>query len=639
MLLSLAGSTTSVPIPAANCGLHMGSNLNTSNLCKASQVGSGGTITSVSDVVFSQAGGGPITGLAYLVNLAVTGAGQKLSGTYGQVQQALVASTGQNYTVANPSAPFSISYGLVNESYYIPYYETGAYIDGWRTVVHTFSFTPPYAGYGHTNCVGGYDSSTNFYSMNCTGGVLGGTLPIVFYDNMTAAGSACAAQTGGILAVENPSANQGWFNNYVNYSFQCITPFGVPIVGGVYEPVGTKYLYANVSITYTNATGPYTTYLTNFNFQDTFDGGKLYAQMYGYTPTGTDILGSSLPVMLERVTPVRLFLNFTPVSQSNYAAAFASSYTGAQQFLPAITGGSFTTPVSGVNKDVPNVYYMSNINTGINTTNSYIESFLKHVPSSSFYYGQTINASFANFGGILVPLCSPSGQDQCTYNPKLGGIPYEPDMQLIGRVSSLDITLPSPGVPQITQVEPSPFDVKSGSTAQVIVYVKNVGQTAGNFYVAVSCGGNYAGGQGDQQQINGSSTQPFELSINTPVESSNVTLTCTATASGLSPGSQTSSITFSENVAQQCPAEPYPVNPTTCQAVIPPKPTCSGNQTAQYFSGNNTWSCIGPSGGTTQPQIPWYVYVIAAFALVIVIFLALLLSRGRGRQATYVYRR
>ena len=589
--------------PSVSCGIQQSAqHLNTSGLCHALQIGNGGTITSLSQLTFTNLNS--VNGIRFLINIVVNGQGQKLTGTVANVTQAVSQSTGQNYSATNLNSSVAISYGIVSESYYIPYYNTGYYIDEWGTSTKTLNYAPKYLGYGYTNCVGGYNVTSASYTLYCGGGILGGDLATNFFNNITAYASACKTQVGGILAINNPTgANQGWLGNSVNYTFQCLTPHGIPLASAIYSPIGTKYLNVNVSMTYYNGTSIKTTYLTNANYNATLSSGT-YATIYGYTPSGSDILGSSLPIEVQQINQYGQVSNYIPISDSNYAAALANSYTGTGEFTSSIVGGEFTYTAEGATWTVPYAYFMGNVRQNINTTNNHIASFIQPISNSNFYYGQAqLNGGLS---GLLIPLYNASG-----FNPALGALPYEPDIQLIGNVKSLGIYLPTPGVPSITDISPNPFNLKSGTTGTAYVTVQNIGQSASNFYVTINYnGGTFGSALGDAQLIPSGNVFTFEIPVTSPVLTANESIPLTSIACGIGVGAQCTSKTIQGTVSAECASEPYPVNPNTCQPIIPPKPICSGNQTAIYNPYNNTWDCHGTTPTKPPPPpigIGWYI--------------------------------
>lgn len=558
-----SGASPTNPIPALNCGLNAGSqSLNTSNLCKAMQIGSGGTITSLSQVQYDTSSG-VLSGPVFLVNLVVNGAMQQLTGTVSQVQQALSAQ-GANYNTSNPSRQIAISYGLVNESYFIPYTSTGQNVELWGYAINYVSYNPPQAGLGGAECGGSFNSTDNTYALACWPNFNPfSQVPPKFISNMTAFAQACSSATGnrGIIAIINTSSEPFLFipNQVEKASFQCLTPVGTPFVTQINQPSGTKYVYANVSFTYSNGTSTTTGYLSNYRTSLNLNN-NLYAQLYGYSYSGSDILGASLPFLLQRTqqTPAGPLITWYPISQQNFAAILADGYPASQQFTGSILGGLYSFPNGISSAVIPNVYALSAVQTNINTENAKVVSYIQTMPSSNFYYGSIINPSSPS--GLLIPLYNSTG-----YNPKLGAVPWLPEIQLIAKVSSLGLYVPAPGEPAITNIQPSPFSLKSGTQGTLYVSVQNVGNSTAPFYVTVSYSGMTFGGMGSQMPIAVGNSYTFAIPLTAITTQVNVTSQATISACSTAIGSSCVSKSFQIKTVEQCPASGVPINSNTCQ--------------------------------------------------------------------------
>jgi hypothetical protein len=638
-----SGSTFSlIPSTFSSCVV---ANSSTPSGCSSSQVGSGGTITSLSQVTFSS-NVGFFQGLAYLVNLEVTGQGQSLTGTQAQVVSALNSQTGSNNQTSNPNGNLDITAKIINETYYMPYVTSGQVINLWNyELFNNLNYNVKYAGYGYSNCYGSL--SNNNYTLKCYYGAAGqGTAP-AFYENMTAFSQACQNATGGTgtLSILGNGANVSGGISYIlsngnnpqeiTQTFQCIAPTPEQFIRYVFIPQGVKKLFANVSVSFTNSSGTVTGYVSSTKTTQQINS-NLYANLYGYEFSGSDLSGSGAPDILFYVptsggSEINVLFNsnysygYRSINPTQLGAIIANAYpnTGSQtKFTASETGGSVSYIVNGQTETVPNSAVLSSLQQNIAGINGKVVSLVVPTQNYSAYpYIPIIYGSFtyqAGFQGIVIPIVT-NGQ---MVNTAIGGIPWYPDVQLIVKASTLGIYVPV-ATPKITGYSPQPFTVRAGGVSQLYITVENTGTTAGSIYVVGSCGSESFGSSSDAQSIGSGSQSVFQLSVNGGTNTgTNQTIGCSATAYSATDSEYSSSTNFNENLLGYCANETQYYNGNTCVAYTTIPTTSVTPQTCEQL------------GNCQPPPPPWYaglgIYIVAGIVIIAVVYLITKRTGGIG---------
>lgn len=591
----------------------------TSNLCEAQNLASGfgSSITSLSQIITAEGG------KVFLVNFVVNDQPQVASGTVKTVVQAINQQTSQSLSSNQNSTNLAFTAKLVNESYYFPYQNTGTQIYEWGYKVVPISYSAPETQNLLTgNCQGNGTASTN-YTLTCYGSQYGGA----YESNITLYANSCHNNQNGYLAfIGSPSATGLWGaifgNNQIKIHFQCVQPQAVPLTRAVFEPAGTKFLYANVSITYQNSSGTYTGYVTNKQVSSVITN-RIYANLVGYLYSASgDITGASQPYYL--------LMNGSEVGTSGinlgggytfYKSVSQTQYTLAQSYAYPNTGAStnFTTgeagaepPVSGkagTQTTVPWTLSLATLQTNLNSQNSRVISEIIPIQNYSIY-GTSAYINYGNIDGIIIPLYNSSGP-----NKVLNGVPWSPQVQVVANVSTLSLYIPlTISAPNITAVSPNPFKITFGTQEQLTVTVKNTGTLANNYYAIVTCGSIQAGSSTDAVSIQPGSTQTISLTINTAALTTNQSIPCTAIAySSVNANIASAPYSFNEQGTAVCAPNEYGqiVNGQNCQAyttyvstsTIPPTPGGGGN-------------------GSSGTQIPLIDIIIVVIIIAVILILA-----------------
>jgi hypothetical protein len=574
---------------SSNCPI----NSNVSNLCYAPTGLQGGAVTSVSQASFVSQTKGIFSGPAYLVDFVVTGGGEQLAGT---TQGTLASNLNSSYKSSNPNAQVSVNFGLVNAYYSIPFESFGHSIKqvSYTTTPIVWS-TQSYSGgdFFHPNC---YDSlqSNNTYYLGCNGGGVSSTgIQTAFYYNITQAAYACV-RTGqnnvlGISAGYSGSSTTGILqlsSTLPNATFQCLVPQYTNITSGIYDQQGTFRYYSNVSIAYSNGTSQGTAYVNSYSAPSAyFLNGNGYAAITGYQPSGFGLNGQVPYVVRYTSSPSLGAVGGTIqlVSGPDIADALSvlpNQGSGAPSFTTGILGGQAAVQGIAINDGiVPYAYLTPNINAGVGYANRQILSYLVNTQPSNFYSSKVYYSSFNNTESMIVPVYNQTLFGSAGINPNIGSIPYQPNLQLVLKLNTLSVYVPSTpvGSVKILSIVPNPVTIRSGSSVPITVNIQNTANVSASFYVNGQCGTIQFGSATTALSIAAGATANPQYVLNAPYVAngtSSQVAQCIVQAVSVSNPAVTSSATFSETVTPQCSSAGGIVNNSNCQAE-PTIPTTS----------------------------------------------------------------
>lgn len=580
----------------------------------AQSYGSGGIVTSLSQATFATSS--PFPSKAWLITVLANSGTGTLIGTQSQVASALNSSY-KTYT----NNPITINWALVNESYSVPYQNTGEVINYWGMTNTTLNYGVPQAGWGYPSCHGSF-TAPYYYSLNCTNYLsLYGNVNQSFYSNLTNFASACrSANPSAVLAIINNSEPKNWFIiTSTNAKFVCTSPIAKnPAVYAIYEAEGTRTLHTNVSVSFSNGTTSGQVYLTSdylpYGYLDQHNNhADVYAAIIGYTFSGSDI-SNNFPVAIQAENNSKPYLT----SWEHLSTALSYSEPNSGNWQPGLLGEQMSVPINNADQPVPYTYFLTTIQDNLVMQNQNIAGNLnKTLQPSSAYYSHGVNFN-GNSGSLIIPLYNKSGA-----NPSIGQVAWEPELQIVANVSTLSIYMPVPqSAPRITDITPNPLTITSGSTGDIAITV--MGNQTGNYqaYISGSCSSGSLQTQfsvGSFTYSNNPTTKT--VTITTPISTQNVTLQCSATVYSVTNPNLFSSYSFGANLNKVCSPQSVDYNNTTCKPYTTVVSTTSILPDCQA-----TNSCLPP-----PPPQNW-TWIIIPLAIAAIVAAAVLGSKKQRRR-------
>jgi hypothetical protein len=595
--------------------------INTASCNNCQSVGQivGGIITSIQNVQFLS-NYASLNGAAYLVTFVINGAGQALQGTQAQLAQGINSSY-----ATHSNNQVSINYKLNSEQIEVPYTYSGYHLYQW-------GYTPINTGWTNSSCPFGLVCSNSYpsgdnYNTTIAAGVYVGSIPEAFIaQEVSSYANACASSgaSNPIVVMTGQGTISGLIASSEAVSLMCVAPVQSS-VATVYNP-GAYKLLINASITFTNSTTTATVYLNSQQPSAYYDS-TLYAQIYGYTSSGRNII-TSFPTVV-------VFTNGTDKVVNTFdAGALLSStvsYTGA--FPSGWIAGQNPLELQGVR--ITNVYSWQALTGAIQQSNQDLNNYLYAPQATSSASGMKIYLS----GG------SPYGVLNITSNPE-----FYPEVQLVAKLSTLGVYIPVVE-PKIQSVSPNPTSFQSGSAQTVTFDVYNNASVAGGAYISGSCGSstfstpNFNVGAGQTVPISTSITSPYNPNL------ANEDITCIATVYSSSYSIYHNNINFQAVVKPNCPSGYIYQNNANC---APISPTLNNTNSTNVCAGGYKYengACVPvnvcPTGyylnstvvpPTCDPSpvsqgIGWGWYLLAGVIIVAAVYL---LSRGTGKGKSRV---
>ena len=520
---------------------------------------SGGVITSIQNVQFLSNYAG-LNGAVYLVTFVINGAGQALQGTQTTLAQ------GINSTYATHSNnQVSINYKLNSEQIEIPYTYSGYRLYQWGYTPIQTGWVAPSCAFGIV-CSNEYPSGSN-YNTTIAAGVYVGSIPESYLAGEVASYAQACASSGAlnpIVVMTGQGTISGIIASSEAVSLMCIAPVQSK-VATVYNP-GAYSMLINASVTFTNGTTTQTLYL-NSQQPSAYYANTLYAQIYGYTSSGRNII-TSFPTVVVFNNDTSKVVN--PFSVGSGLTASASTYTG------TFPSGWLQTPLVLQGVTVSNVYAWSPVDSGILESNQNLNNYLYVEQNTSPTAQMQINLN----GG------SPYGILNITNNPE-----FYPEVQLAAKVSTLGVYVPVVE-PKITLVSPSNLTFQSGSEQTVTFSVYNNASVAGGAYLSGACGNSTF--STSNFNIPAGVTVPISVAITSPYNPNlaNEDITCMATVFSSSFSVYHSSVSFGAVVKPNCPTGYIYQNNLDCKPITPTLNNTNKTNVCAAGYGYNSGACV-----------------------------------------------
>lgn len=512
-----------------------------SNCQSASQI-VGGVITSIQNVQFLSNYAG-LNGQAYLVTFVINGAGQALKGTQNQIAKGINSSYD---TYSNN--PVSINYNLNSEQIEVPYSYSGYHLYQWGYTPIKTGWVAPSCPFGLV-CSNSYPSGSN-YNTTIGAGVYTGSIPEAFIEQEVQSYVSSCSGSGAInpiVVMTGQGTASGLIASSEAISLMCIAPVQSSIAT-VYNP-SSYNININASVTFSNGTTPETIYLNSQQPSGYYDN-ILYAQIYGYTNSGKNIITNFPTVVVFSNDTEKVVNPFSAASGLSASTAYSGAFLSTWEQNPL--------QLQGVT--IYSVFSWASITSGIQSSNQNLNNYLYLEQNTSASSQMKINMQ----GG------SPFGILNITSNPE-----FYPEVQLVAKVNTLNPYIPVVA-PHIIAVSPSQPDFQSGSSQTVTFDVYNNASISGAAYISGSCGSSSF--STPNFNINGTQTVPISVSINSPYNPNlaNEDITCVATVYSSSFSIHQSSINFQATVKPNCPSGYIYQNNLDCVAE---KPTLNNTNT------------------------------------------------------------
>ncbi|MGC8580537.1 MAG: hypothetical protein ACP5MB_10855, partial [bacterium] len=587
----------------------------------------GGTVTSIQNVSFFSNYPG-LQGSAFLVNFVVNGNGQALQGTQSQIAKGINSSYA-TYT----NNPVSISYSLNNEQVVAPYYYSGAHLYEWGYTPVMVKWTAPACPMG-LFCANTYPSGSN-YNTTIIAGAYIGSIPYSFLAQEVGSYVQACQNSGAlnpitVITAQVSGSIMHGITNGEQISLMCIAPVQTSI-GSVFQSNGTYSVNANVSIVFSNGTSTETINLNSSHPSAQYDN-LMYAQIYGYLPSGRNIYSGDFPsvIIFSNSTPSQTnYKIVNPISPSSVLSASATTYTGSFPY------SWLQTPLNLGGLTLTNVFSYGYLVDNINQQNQNLNNYLYAPQNTSAYSNMQVNFK----SGV------PYGVINITSNPEL-----YPEVQLVAKLSTLGVYVPVVA-PKIVSVSPSQVSFQSGSAQTVTFTVYNNATVSGSAYITGACGNVTFSTPNFNIPAQGTAQESVVIPAPYNPNLANEYLTCVATVYSSSFSIYHSSTNFQAIVKPNCPAGYIYQNNQNCQPV---SPTLNNtNKTAvcaagyKYENGacvpvnvcppgyylNSTMTPPTCEPTPVQPQNNYLLYIIIVILVIIVV---LLFSKGRkGRLKTF----
>ena len=560
----------------------------------------GGAIISIGSTSIYKTSSGPggLQGTLYYVSAVLNGAGEALFGSSGT--SATNIASALNSSVTASSNPIGINFGVVNESFIIPYGNSNLSIFLIGINHMLVSYNVPTASLGNS-CSGSYNSNydgySNVYEITCSGI---NNPENDFASDLNGFSTACSNQNNNkatpLYIQYTPGISSG--EAYSIYMI-CAKPlFSQYTKGGIYSPQGTAQVFYNVSVYFTNTTQSQTIYLTPQRTSGYLNNQNVFAQIVSLQASGLQVGTAELPAVInlnnsqsstEYVNPLLLAsaVSLSLNAQTGNNGGFLSNWL--QNPINICSG----TIISGCqNVQVP-IY-------PFNLTQNQASQYNNEI------FGDIVPQNPANFyNGNLQPV---NGTYNFVVKFPSSHLPYYPEIQLFAKENTLGIVVPqTTAPPQIISVSPNPLSDTSGGAVQTVtVAVKNPGSSIGYYELSGSCG--------NVQLSSTFSIQPGsigyeQVQVQTPyVPTNNPTLTtqCSFTVSDIYNSANSATGTFTEETA------PLPAGQTsTVTTTVPQNAGCQ-------------------STNTCGANYDWIFYLIIILVLGVIAY-ALLKKKGKRR--------
>jgi hypothetical protein len=600
---------------SSNCGVSI------SNVQCAGEVG--GTITSLENV-YINSNFGPLNGEVYLVNLALTGAGQYLTGSFNATASQIAKQINANATSNNQY--IQINAKLNSQNLVIPYtYFSGAGLDMQKInpVIFNFSWFSDGAGL-LTTCAqipqsGSFTSQYSpTYQVSCFG-----PSSITDYNNVLSAYNGRCVNSGGatFLVSQNKTSV---FGSSVTWSsaiqVECLSLVSTQ-VGQVYQS-GSPSIAENVSVFYSNSTFTKTLYLSSTVPTSSYDN-ILLAQIYGYNIGSLNTyIGTEAPTLIVDDGTVYI---------TNYAT------TQDIQSIDQISSSAYQPAIIGISGNFNYIYNLNSLQNAVSQQQNNVNAFLQSKLQSDSPYGN-IQVVGAN-------------TDQQLYAGTYSGAPYYgvvnvtsspvviPEIQMIVKASSLNMQIPV-AYPKLESANPNPIDIQSGSNNTETFSVYNNASIGGAAYIAVYAQNGTKVAQTPNFNIGAQSTveEPVSLFAYNPYLA-NLKATWTVVAYSTENPSIQSSITFGVNVRPNCPSGSIYVNNSNCKNEVH---KCSSGYVYNQNTQQCSLLCSPPSVFNASSQscfvppiqsgiVPIWMIIVLIIIIIIAIYVVMHYKSGSKR--------